>query len=103
MLPQSILTAMADAVTSERTRARYAAGRIQPCGRPGLRGQAKALRCARTAAITPALEQDRFRLDHVASITTWRLKRESCSIHRLESKIHVCDRSEKLRSQTILL
>jgi uncharacterized protein (DUF2147 family) len=46
-----------------------------------------------------ALEQDRFRLNHFASWPTWRLKRESCSINELT--FH--DRSEALRSETILL
>jgi hypothetical protein len=35
------------------------------------------------------LEQDRFRLNHFAQRPTWRLKRESCSIQKVESKIHV--------------
>jgi hypothetical protein len=35
------------------------------------------------------LEQDHFGLNHFASTATWRPKRESCSIHGLESKIHV--------------
>jgi hypothetical protein len=38
---------------------------------------------------TAQVEQDRFGLDHVASIATSRPKRDSCPIHGLESKIHV--------------
>jgi hypothetical protein len=44
---------------------------------------------AAAAMLALILEQDCFGLNHFTSAATWRPKRESCSIHGLESKIHV--------------
>jgi hypothetical protein len=52
-------------------------------------------------AVVGGAEQDRFRLNRFAWAARWRLKRESCSIPEIQSKIH--DRSEALRSETTLL
>jgi hypothetical protein len=83
-------------------RRRIAVGaRARHCGKE-LRGLSRHRsdrgKFAEASAAVPrlALEQDRFGLDHFSSTATWRPKRESCSIHRFESRYPVENLAEAL-------